>query len=179
MLASYDCDLHTPGVDEYTLNLLGAFAVGCVDLQDAAMGQLGLPPAELAALLAVHARPGSTIGDLAHATGLTHSGAVRVIDRLDRAGWVERQSGPDRRTVAVRCTGQGRRRAKRALSLRRTMLQDATKDFSRSDDAAFRRLAQKFLSCLPRERPDAWRICRWCDHGVCCGADCPVGSVVP
>lgn len=166
-------------MDAYTANLFGAFAVGCSDAQDEAMAAVGVDPAALAALLAIHARPGSTIRDVALTTGLTHPGAVRVVDRLSRSGWVERRRGGDRRTVAVRCTPEGRRKAALALTLRREAILKAMRGFTRSELADFRRLVRKFLSRLPTDRPDAWRICRHCDHGVCVGADCPVGSAVP
>jgi DNA-binding MarR family transcriptional regulator len=166
-------------MDPYTVNLLGAFAVGCADAQDVAMGAVGLDPAELAALLAVHARPGSKVDDIALTTGLTHSGAVRVIDRLSRANWVERRTGRDRRTVAIHCSREGREKARLALALRREALRDAARGLTKEELAAFRRLAKKLLARLPRHRPDAWRICRLCDHGVCRGSECPVGSAVP
>jgi DNA-binding MarR family transcriptional regulator len=166
-------------MDPYTVNLLGAFAIGCADAQDAAMAAVGLDPAELAALLAVHARPGSKVDDIALTTGLTHSGAVRVIDRLSRANWVERRAGRDRRAVAIHCSRKGHEKARLALALRRKGLQEAASGLTKAELAAFRRLARKFLARLPRHRPDAWRICRLCDHGVCTGSDCPVGSAVP
>jgi DNA-binding MarR family transcriptional regulator len=167
-------------MDEYTANLLGALSVGCCDVQLSAVSDLELPPAELAALLAVHSRPGSTVGDISLTAGLTHSGAVRAVDRLSEAGWVERRTGArDRRTVAVHCTREGRARARRALSLRLAALQNAARELSGSELAALRTIARKLLGSLPQSRPDAWRICRMCDHGICRGASCPVGSAVP
>ena len=165
-------------MDAYTLNLLGAFAVGCFDLQQTAMGEGGLTPAELAALLGAYTRPDSTVREIAVATGLTHSGAVRTIDRIELAKWVERRTGRDRRTVEIRCTAEGRKKVRHALALRKSALTNVAKVLPKSDLAAFRRLAKKFLSQLPEDRSDAWRICRLCEHGVCRGAKCPVGSAV-
>lgn len=165
-------------MDAHTLNLLGALAVGCSDLQQSALAPLQLTPAELAALLAVYTRPGSTVGEVALTTGLTHSGAVRVLDRLGEAGWTERRTGRDRRTVAIHCTPEGRRTARLALSLRQAALRDLSAGLGRRDVAALRSLAKKLLSRLPHDRRDAWRICRLCDHGVCSGSDCPVGTAI-
>jgi len=166
-------------MDAYTVNLLGAFAVGCCDAQNAAMAEVGLDPTELAALLAIHARPGSKVDDVAQTTSLSHSGAVRVIDRLSRAGWVARRTGRDRRTVAIHCTREGHEKARLALTLRRNALQEASRGLTKSELALLRRLVKKFLAGLPRDRRDAWRLCRLCDHGVCTGTACPVGSAVP
>src|SRR5437868_575944 len=46
---------------------------------------------------------GSTAGDIAVRTGLTTGAVTRMIDRLERGGWVRRESDPgDRRRVIVR-----------------------------------------------------------------------------
>lgn len=166
-------------MDAYTVNLLGALAIGCSDIQISAMGTIGLDLPELTALLIVHARPGSKVDDVARTTGFTHSGAVRVIDRLCDGEWVERRTGRDRRAVALHCTREGRRQAKRAIALRREALGNVMQEFTTNELVAFRRLARKFLAKLPRERTDAWRICRLCDHTNCAGSECPVGSAVP
>ena len=50
--------------------------------------------------------------------GLTHSGAVRLVSQLERAGLAERRSGADRRRVEVRLTPAGRRRAREARAAR-------------------------------------------------------------
>ena len=179
MLASYDCVIYTSNMDAHTLNLLGALSVGCSDFQQSAMAEIGLSHAELAALLAVYTRPGSTVGDVSLTAGLTHSGAVRVLDRLSKGGWTKRKTGRDRRTVAIYCTPGGRKKAKLALSLRQAALRNLTKGLDKRDLAAFQKVAEKLLSRLPQDRADAWRICRMCDHGVCAGADCPVGKAIP
>lgn len=166
-------------MDTRTLNLLGALAVGCSDVQDAAMSETGLDSTELATLLAVHTRPGSTIGDIALTAGLTHSGAVRVVDRLSRSDLVERKVGVDRRTVALHCTSAGAARATFALDSRRRALANVVTGLTRAESAAFRSIAEKILSGLPADQPHAWRICRLCDHGACRGRSCPVGTAVP
>ncbi|HLI12017.1 MAG TPA: MarR family transcriptional regulator [Alphaproteobacteria bacterium] len=160
-------------------NLLGALALGCADLQHVAMGRAaGLGAAELAALLAVFTRPGSTIGEVASTTALTHSGAVRVTDRLAAAGLVKRREGRDRRTVTLRCTAAGRERAEHALAARRAALGALVATLPSADAATLRRLAARLLARLPADRAEARRICRLCEHAVCRGTDCPVGSAV-
>ncbi len=165
-------------MDPHTANLLGALATGCFDVQTAAMLSPDESPADLAALLAAHTRPGSTVSDVASSTGLTHSGAVRAIDRLSHAGAVERRTGRDRRTVALHCTKQGESRARSALTLRQEALESVLAPLTTRETATLKRLMTKLLSGLPSNRKDAWRICRLCDHGACRGADCPVGSAV-
>lgn len=166
-------------MDHYLANVTGALAIALCDAQDRAMAEMGRPRADLEALLAVHARPGSTVGDVAVTTGLTHSGAVRVVDRLQELGWVARGTGPDRRTAAIVCTDAGHRQAESALELRRGALALAVDGLPERDRRALHRIAETMLAAFPERRADAWRICRLCDHDVCDGARCPVGAAVP
>lgn len=145
--------------------------------------QTGLDEAALAALLAVDARPGCTVGDIAKTTGLSHSGAVRSVDRLTRGRLVTRVArAEDRRTVELRCTSTGAAVADRALATRRqalTALVDVALPAD-PDRRSLQRLVEALLRSLPKtDRADAWRICRLCEHAVCRGDSCPVGRSVP
>jgi DNA-binding MarR family transcriptional regulator len=177
----------TESYDESALtrlaNLFGALTLGCADLQAESLSrQTGLDEAALAALLAVATRPGSSVGDVARATGLTHSGAVRTIDRLERAHLVVRAEGVrDRRSVGLRCTRTGSAAAEAALAARRrTLTALLTGAGTDTELAMLERLSERLLERLPKtDRGDAWRICRLCEHAVCRGDDCPVGRTVP
>jgi DNA-binding MarR family transcriptional regulator len=161
-------------------NLLGAFAIGIGDLQRATVtGAVDLDAAELSALLAVFARPGSSVGDVALTTELTHSGAVRVVDRLCTIKLLKRGAARDRRTVALGCTAKGRDIAQRGLDARGAALDDLVETLDPSEQEELTRLATKLLAQLPHTRADAWRICRLCEHAVCRGDRCPVGRSVP
>jgi len=49
------------------------------------------------------AADGMSIGDLARSTGLTHSAATRMVDRLEAGGYIERSTDPtDRRRAVIR-----------------------------------------------------------------------------
>lgn len=74
-------------------------------LDEAAAGLLGLNLTDLRSLSRLHASGPSTAGELAAAAGLTRGAMTTAIDRLERAGYVERVRGEvDRRTVVVRLT---------------------------------------------------------------------------
>jgi DNA-binding MarR family transcriptional regulator len=165
-------------------NLVGALAVGCAGLQVERMcQQTGLDEAALAALLAVDARPGCTVGDIAKTTGLSHSGAVRSIDRLAGRHLVSRaQRADDRRTVELCCTSTGTAVTYRALAARRQALTALIGEAlpADTDRRSLERAVERLLRCLPKtDRADAWRICRLCEHAVCRGDNCPVGRSVP
>jgi DNA-binding MarR family transcriptional regulator len=162
-------------------NVLGALGVGLSDVTGSAvMSATGLDETAAAALLTVAARPGQPISDLAAGLGITHSGAVRTADRLQDLGVVERYHlAADRRITRLKLTSHGAALADQALSARRTALAGL---LERVDQAAIPALSQAIeviLRGLPRTRHDAWHICRLCEHAVCHGTACPVGSAVP
>lgn len=161
-----------------TTNLLGALAVACLDRQLAAMRADGLEEADLAALLFVRHKPGAMVGQVAEAAGLTHSGAVRVIDRLAAAGHVARAPGRDRRAVALNLTPAGRAVVRRVLRARRRALDRMLSGLDDRDVAALGRIAGRLLGAEPGQVTDAWRICRFCERGVCLPAGCPVAAAV-
>ena len=88
----------------------GAFALALADrirdATEAAAGMTGAAPAALVALRQFLA--GRTTEDLAQATGLTHSGAVRLVDRFVDAGLAERRPGRDGRSLSIVLTASGR-----------------------------------------------------------------------
>jgi MarR family transcriptional regulator, negative regulator of the multidrug operon emrRAB len=70
-----------------------------------------------AALVALDGEAGGgSIDALRRILGITHSGTVRLVDRLAGAGLVERRVGADARAVALHLTPQGRRLARRVLA---------------------------------------------------------------
>ena len=165
-------------------NLLGAFCIGAGDLQNGAMVEaVGADLTTVAALLCIYARPGSSVGDIAAATSVTHSGAVRVVDRLVVLGLVKRRQGPaDRRIATLSCTPAGSKVAAHALDARRAALDGllATALPKKTDRQVALGIFERLLSSLhPQTRAEAWRICRLCEHAVCIGDECPVGRSVP
>lgn len=66
-------------------------------------GRFGLNTTDLECLDLIYMRGGASAGELARATGLTSGAMTAVIDRLERAGYVERVADPtDRRRREVR-----------------------------------------------------------------------------
>src|SRR6266508_1510348 len=83
-----------------------------------ALGDAVAATAADAALATLSYYPGIRIGRLANAVRLTHSGAVRLLDRLEGEGLVERRTGKDARTAAVFLTDRSRTAAERFLQRR-------------------------------------------------------------
>src|SRR4051794_34944005 len=90
-------------------NLLGACSLAIAELLPAAAADAAL--VALGGWLA-----GGTVDRLARVLHLTHSGAVRLVDRLERDGLVQRRPGPDGRTRSLFVTTAGAREARRLQS---------------------------------------------------------------
>jgi MarR family transcriptional repressor of emrRAB len=150
-------------------NLLGALALALADRVQAAVARAGgRGPSAPAALVALHGHSaGASIDVLRRIVGLTHSGAVRLVDKLAADGLVERRPGADQRSVAIWLTPAGRRVARRILAQREAALETALADLPAGDRAALVRAAERLLPQLV-DVPDAERrICRLCDTDAC------------
>ncbi|NJO82666.1 MAG: MarR family transcriptional regulator [Blastochloris sp.] len=83
--------------------LAGEQAVKTVLVQQAIADRLGLNTTDLSCLALLGVATPLTAGQLAEATGLTTGSVTVMIDRLEKAGYVERAKDPfDRRRVIVR-----------------------------------------------------------------------------
>jgi DNA-binding MarR family transcriptional regulator len=161
-------------------NLLGAFALAVADrASDAvgeAAGQSGAAAAALSALDQFLDAP--SVDLLRRVLGLTPSGAVRLVDKLAAAGYVERGPGPDARTVSLHLTDSGRRAAREVQAARAVVLDGALETLTPAERATFAALTGRMLVGLMRG-PEATRwMCRLCDLGACGRAEghCPVAN---
>jgi hypothetical protein len=110
--------------------------------------------------------------------GLTSSGTVRLLDRLEEAGYVRRGMGADRRSASISLTEAGRTAAQQVAEARAGVLDGALAVLSPDEREVFDRLAGKVLAGLIRG-PGATRwMCRLCDTGACRrqAGGCPVGN---
>jgi hypothetical protein len=112
--------------------------------------------------------------------GLTSSGTVRLVDNLERAGFVSREPGPDGRSTAVMLTDRGRRAAEAVSSTRAQVLSSALADLSPKERTRLDELLGKVLAGMIRG-PGATRwLCRLCDIQACGRprGQCPVATAV-
>jgi MarR family transcriptional repressor of emrRAB len=159
-------------------NLLGALSLAVADRLDAATRTAaahgGAAPAALAALDTF--LDGSSIETVRRPLGLTHSAAVRLVDRLAVAGLVRRGAGEDGRSVRVFLTPAGRRAAAQVQQSRTRALAEVLAPLGASERAQLTRVHERLLAGLVSGRADAGHICRLCDAGACGHKEgrCPV-----
>jgi DNA-binding MarR family transcriptional regulator len=164
-------------MSEHAANLLGALALAVTDRTADAVAEAGPSATAAAALSAMHQFLDSpTIDQLRQVLGLTHSGTVRLVDRLERDGHLRRRTGADARTAVLSLTSSGRRLAGRVTAARGRVLGDALGALSERDRRTLDRLLGDVLVGMMRG-PGATRwMCRMCDLRACGRADghCPV-----
>jgi MarR family transcriptional regulator, negative regulator of the multidrug operon emrRAB len=156
------------------VNALGALALEVTRrVQEAGEAASAHGASVPAALTALHGLTGGqSIDALRRVVGLTHSGAVRLVDRLAAAGLVERRVGADGRAVALQLTPDGRRAARRVLVRREAAIETVLAALTARERAELARLHERLLASLTDGGQDRRRVCRLCDVEAC-GRDCP------
>jgi MarR family transcriptional regulator, negative regulator of the multidrug operon emrRAB len=162
-----------------TANLLGALGLALYDemtsaMSNATVGVDGSSPVDLAALNAIGQQQGSSVSFVAIVTGLTHAGAVRVVDRLVAQGLVERGSGPDLRTVALRLTASGRKAWGQQRRARGRHLEGLVAKLDPKERASIDAALETLLTHLTGDAHHAEHLCRLCDEASCPQRACPV-----
>ena len=159
-------------------NLLGALGLLLADrLAEAVAPAGGASAAE--ALVTLHARGGGrSIDALARVVGLSHSGTVRLADRLVSAGLAERRRGADQRSTALRLTPAGHRAARQVLARREARLQSIMGLLTEDQQAVIGDVATTILTQIGAAPEADRRICRLCDLEACgrSRGHCPVAA---
>ncbi len=165
-------------------NVLGALAGTVTDQMTAAMLAAADLPARgsssaVAALLAIDEFLGTpSLDQVRQVLGLTPSGAVRLIDRLQADGLVARGPGADGRSRAITLTERGAAAARAAAAARRTMLDTMLEGFTADElDTMHGLLGRMMRNAVFAKAGGAW-ICRMCDLTACGRAEnrCPAAN---
>jgi DNA-binding MarR family transcriptional regulator len=168
-----------PGLDR-TGNILGALSLSLTDrTSGAGGGAAGQSETAAVALSALHHfLDDPSVDQLRRVLGLTPSGTVRLVDRLQEAGYVTRRPGRDGRSVSLRLTASGRRAAEHVSAARAAVLEDALSRLAPAERTAFDELLSRIVVGLIRG-PGATRwMCRLCDTTACGRqhGNCPVAN---
>jgi MarR family transcriptional regulator, negative regulator of the multidrug operon emrRAB len=160
-------------------NRIGALAIALGDrLRAATEDAADMPASYPAALSALRTWAGGRpVEVLADGLRVSHSRAVRVVDRLEADGLARRRPDRcDRRAVRIELTALGRRAADGVQAARTAALEEALARLSRAERAQLGELAARVLGELTEGRRSARGICRLCDPVACghYGGDCPV-----
>ena len=177
---------------QHAANVLGALSLVVADRMNAAVETVAaLGPSAPAALAALHEfLGGGSVTQLSSVLGLSHSGTVRLVDRLAVEGLVERAGAQDGRAVSVVLTSSGRRVALRIRQARSKALTSALSALTSAEVDNLVAALDTMLTTItlaraeersarPGDRPQPW-LCRLCDFAACgrIEGSCPVSNAV-
>jgi MarR family transcriptional regulator, negative regulator of the multidrug operon emrRAB len=159
-------EAHTAAV----ANRLGAAALTLSDAvraaTEAATGMAGGVPAALVSLR--EWADGASVEVLADTMRLSHSRAVRVVDRLETAGLARREADPsDGRRVLVWLEPAGRELADDALDARSRVLLAAVAELDAATVRDLERVLADLLAATTVDVSAARSTCRLCDAHSC------------
>jgi DNA-binding MarR family transcriptional regulator len=165
--------MHMPAWDA---NVLGAFGLALADRLAAAAEPAGAATAAEAVVALSGTAGGGSIDALAGIVGLSHSGTVRLVDRLARDGLVERRRAADQRSAALVLTPAGRRLARRVQTRRDAEMHSVMALLTTGEQEALMRVAKVALRELGAAAESDRRLCRLCDLEACARGRgrCPV-----
>jgi DNA-binding MarR family transcriptional regulator len=153
-------------------NLLGAASLAVAEaVREAVEEAIGLGGAVPAALVTLDAYPDRSMEALRSALGLSQPGVVRLVERMERRGWVRRRPA-DGRTVALALTAAGRRAVARVLRARDDVLGSMLEPLDPGERAQLEPLLEKLLAARTGGRRDLEQLCRLCHRNAC--DRCPV-----
>jgi MarR family transcriptional repressor of emrRAB len=160
----------------HAANVLGALGLALADRLAEAAERAGGGSAAAALVTLYGTRAGIRIDGLARVVGLSHSGAVRLVDRLEAEGLVERRRGADQRSAALYLTPGGRRSARRVLADRHAGMHSALMLLTEVQQAEMTALADRLLGELAGDPGAEARLCRLCDLEACgrSSGRCPI-----
>ena len=150
-----------------------------------------LGPSAPAALAALHEfLDGGSVTQLSSVLGLSHSGTVRLVDRLAVEGLVKRVGAQDGRAVSIVLTSSGRRVALRIRQARSKALTSALSALTSDEVDNLVAALDTMLTTITlaradersdrsHDRPQPW-LCRLCDFAACGRSEgnCPVNNAV-
>jgi MarR family transcriptional regulator, negative regulator of the multidrug operon emrRAB len=162
-------------------NLLGALVTAVNDrMQWQAEKAIGLGGQMPAALVTIGHNYGESVEFLSGILQMSHSGCVRLVDKLDELGLIERRPGRDRRSLSLYLTPKGREFKREVLQARREALNAVYQALDAQQQSHLVDLLEVMLKAITHCKSDADIICRLCEEQACAQSHCPVtiGSIV-
>jgi MarR family transcriptional regulator, negative regulator of the multidrug operon emrRAB len=157
-------------------NLFGALVLAVSSEMENSIDQdVSLSEVHSAALVTIAHHPDQSIDELRQIIKLSHSGAVRAVDRLVAGSLAVRAAGTDGRAVRLRVTQIGRRKVELILRARQASLYTFISRLSPDEKRQLENVCRKLLSGVAETPLEARRTCRLCDESICFAkGNCPV-----
>jgi len=118
-----------------------------VERTDRAVAPLGLTAQQIGVILMLSSRRASTPFDLSRAMSYDSGSMTRLLDRLEKKGFVVRtRSDADRRMVKLELTPQGHEAARQLPGLGAVVLNEQLRGFSAAEHATLIDLLSRFIA---------------------------------
>jgi MarR family transcriptional repressor of emrRAB len=154
-------------------NVLGALSLAVMDrIEQGARDTIGHGGEIPAALVVIGFVAGMTNDRLRRILGRSHSGTVRLVDRLVSERLVERRPGKDGREIALHLTAKGAVTRKDLLASRISAITAFVEVLSPSERKRLGELIHCVLARQDTSELDRFTICRMCDDRFC--GNCPL-----
>jgi MarR family transcriptional regulator, negative regulator of the multidrug operon emrRAB len=154
-------------------NLLGVVGLAVADrIEETARDILNHAGETPAALVVIGYGFGPSNDQLRRILGLSHPGAVRLIDRLVADGLVERRQARDKRAIALHLTARGEALRATLLKGRIAAIRPLLTPLTEPEQETFAALLHKLLRSMDTTDLQRCTLCRLCDDSVC--TDCPI-----
>jgi DNA-binding MarR family transcriptional regulator len=134
----------SPDDDDYIGYVLSDVARLMRTVFDRRARDMGLTRAQWLVLTRLYRRPGASQSELAEMLEVDRASAGRMIDRMEKGGWLERRhDGGDRRVWRLYLTGEARRIHARMWKWAEATVDEALGTLSLSERTQFARLAAR------------------------------------
>jgi len=154
-------------------NLLGALSLAVMDrIEQSAREIIGRGGETPAALVVIGYGQGMTNDKLRRILGLSHSGTVRLVDRLVSDRLVDRRPGKDGREVALYLTATGAATRNELMASRISAVASLLDVLSPAEAKRLGTLIRELLARQDTSEMDRFTICRMCDDRIC--TNCPL-----
>ncbi len=157
-------------------NIFGAFALMIGDdiVRASSSRAPESGPAASALALLAH-KPGLSIRMLAVGVGLSHAGAVRLVDRLASEGLIERREhSTDGRTRSLYLTRTGKNASDKVLASRDQVIAEGLSILKPRELKILCDISERVLRSRLENLEQSYRICRLCCYEGC--KNCPVDA---
>ncbi len=168
--------------DLFAGNVLGTFGRALTDkIEQAVCKVTGLSQSACYAIVTVGTEAGSSIETLRRMLSLEHSSLVRLLNRLEGYGLLERVrgSGQDQRVVKIYLTDDGEQCFNKILDTRREVVAEVLSVLSADERDLMVRIIAKMMPRVVVPGDDQHFVCRLCDLEVCPQEACPVNLAFP
>ena len=160
-------------MNDRAANLLGVVGLAVAGrIESVARSVLSHAGETPAAVVVIGYGLGPSNDQLRRILGLSHPGAVRLVDRLVADGLVERRQGRDRRAVALHLSKRGMAVRQHLLKGRLAAMRPLLDPLDDVEQEALASLLHKMLSLMETTDLERCNLCRLCDDSVC--TDCPI-----